>query len=96
MSLTKQDVEYIAHLARLQLASGEAEKYTEDLSNILDGATQMNEVDTTSIEPMAHPMDLPQRLREDEVTETDQRTLFQSIAPNTADGFYLVPKVIDE
>lgn len=96
MSLTEKDVEYVAHLARLELNTEETHKYTQDLTAILELVAQMNQVNTDNIEPMAHPMDLSQRLREDKITETNQRELFQSIAPKVADGFYLVPKVIEE
>ena len=56
---------------------------------------QMEQVDVTGVEPMAHPQDMVQSLREDVVTEGDQRERFQSIAPATANGLYLVPKVIE-
>jgi len=96
MALTEKEVEYIAHLARLQLDLADTPKYTEELSRILDLVAQMNQLDTEAIQPMAHPMDLKQRLREDRVTEIDQHQLFQSIAPKVEAGLYLVPKVIEE
>jgi aspartyl-tRNA(Asn)/glutamyl-tRNA(Gln) amidotransferase subunit C len=95
MSLDRSDVEKIAHLARLGIEDQEAESYAKDLSNILDLVEQMNAVDTVGVEPMAHPLHMAQRLRPDEVTETDQRDKFQSIAPSVEDGLYLVPKVIE-
>ena len=95
MSLTDEEVNKIAWLARLQITPEQVPEYAGNLSNILDLVEQMNAVDTTGIEPMAHPQDVPQRLREDVVTEPDQRELFQSIAPATEAGLYLVPKVIE-
>ena len=95
MSLQKTDVEKIAHLARLSVAEDDIPAYTETLSSILNLVEQMNAVDTSNIEPMAHPLHMSQRLRIDEVTETNQRDHFQSIAPSVEDGLYLVPKVIE-
>ena len=95
MSLQKTDVEKIANLARLSISEEDIPVYTENLSSILNLVEQMNAVDTSGVEPMAHPLHMSQRLREDEVTETDQRELFQSIAPQVENGLYLVPKVIE-
>ncbi|MGV6826462.1 MAG: Asp-tRNA(Asn)/Glu-tRNA(Gln) amidotransferase subunit GatC, partial [bacterium] len=55
----------------------------------------MNSVDTSGVTPMAHPLDMSQRLRPDEVTESDNRENFQSIAPQTENGLYLVPRVVE-
>jgi len=95
MSLGPDDVKSIAHLARLDIEEKNIERYANSLSSILDLVEQMNEVDTTSVQPMAHPMDVAQRLRADEVLEVNQREAFQKIAPRTEDGLYLVPKVIE-
>ena len=95
MTLKSGDVERIAHLARLAVDEADMPLYARNLSDILDLVTQMNAVDTTQVEPMAHPLDQPQRLRPDEVTEVDQRGKFQAIAPRVEDGLYLVPKVIE-
>jgi len=95
MSLQADDVKNIAHLARLDIEEKNIEAYANSLSSILDLVEQMNEVDTTDVQPMAHPMDVAQRLREDEVLEENQRDEFQKIAPKTEDGLYLVPKVIE-
>ncbi|MEJ1298634.1 MAG: Asp-tRNA(Asn)/Glu-tRNA(Gln) amidotransferase subunit GatC [Candidatus Sedimenticola sp. (ex Thyasira tokunagai)] len=95
MSLERSDVEKIAHLARLAVSEDELDSVASDLSNILDLVEQMSAVDTTGVEPMAHPLHMAQRLREDIVTEGDQRELFQSIAPETEEGLYLVPRVIE-
>ncbi|HEC72893.1 MAG TPA: Asp-tRNA(Asn)/Glu-tRNA(Gln) amidotransferase subunit GatC [Methylophaga aminisulfidivorans] len=95
MSLDKNDVEKIAHLARLAIQEDDIPHYARDLNNILNLVEQMSAVDTSDILPMAHPLDAHQRLRPDEVTEVDQRELFQSIAPKTEAGVYLVPQVIE-
>jgi aspartyl-tRNA(Asn)/glutamyl-tRNA(Gln) amidotransferase subunit C len=95
MSLDRSEVEKIAHLARLAVSEAEAESLSRDLSNILDFVAQMDAVDTSGVLPMAHPLGMAQRLRKDEVTETDRREAFQSVAPATEDGLYLVPKVIE-
>ncbi len=95
MSLDRQDVERIAHLARLAIDEADVPGYARNLSDILALVEQMNAVDTSAVEPLAHPMEASQRLRPDEVTETDQRELFQSIAPAVENGLYLVPKVIE-
>ncbi len=94
MSLDRSEVAKIAYLARLEVTSGELDAVAGDLSNILDLAEQMNSVDTTGVTPMAHPLHMAQRLREDAVTEDDKRGKYQSIAPSTESGLYLVPKVI--
>lgn len=96
MSLCLDDVKKIAHLARLNLTEQECKTYTEQLSTILDFIAQMDTVDTSAIEPLAHPLELSQRLRPDIVTEQNERALFQKIAPAVEAGLYLVPKVIDE
>ena len=95
MSLDKNDVEKIAHLARLKIDEKDVESYATNLSNILDLVEQMGSVDTDDVLPMAHPTDAVQRLRDDVVTETNQREHFQAIAPEVADGLYLVPKVLE-
>ncbi len=95
MSLDSEAVSKIAHLARLGVEQSEYETYARNLSDILTFIEQLNSVDTRGVEPMAHPLDASQRLRPDEVTETNQRDRFQRIAPRTAAGLYLVPKVID-
>ena len=95
MSLKTEDVRNIAHLARLHLDDTDVETYAAELSSILDLVDQMNAVDTGGVEPLANPLDATQRLRDDEVTETDQRDKFQRIAPDVADGLYRVPKVIE-
>lgn len=95
MSLTIQDVKKIAHLARLTMSEEDLARYTPQLSGILDFVEQMNKVNTQEIQPLAHPLDLSQRERPDQVTETDQRAALQAIAPQVEAGLYLVPQVID-
>jgi aspartyl-tRNA(Asn)/glutamyl-tRNA(Gln) amidotransferase subunit C len=95
MTLKNEDVRSIAQLARLQISDSAVEQLTTDLTSILALAEQMKSVDTTNVSPMAHPMDARQRLREDEVTENNQREKFQRIAPDVENGFYRVPKVIE-
>ncbi|TCV88179.1 Asp-tRNA(Asn)/Glu-tRNA(Gln) amidotransferase subunit GatC [Sulfurirhabdus autotrophica] len=95
MSLTLVDVKRIAHLARIEVDEKEAESMLAQLSGIFNLIEEMQAVNTTGVEPMSHSQDLVQRMRDDIVTETDQRELFQSIAPKVEDGLYLVPKVIE-
>ena len=89
------DVRKIAHLARLDIDERDLQTYASQLTRVLGFVQQLNEVDTTDITPMAHPLDMPQRLRPDVVTEKDQRELFQSIAPLVEGGLYLVPRVVE-
>lgn len=95
MALNLDDIKRIAHLARIEVSNSEAQETLSKLSGILGLIEQMQAVDTTGITPMSHSQDVTQRLREDVVTKTNQRELFQSIAPATQDGLYLVPKVIE-
>lgn len=95
MALDAKDVKKIAYLARLDISEAEVAASTASLSRILGLIEQMNAVDTKTIAPMAHPQDAALRLRDDRVTETDQRDKFQAIAPATEAGLYLVPKVIE-
>jgi aspartyl-tRNA(Asn)/glutamyl-tRNA(Gln) amidotransferase subunit C len=95
MSLNSADIKRIAHLARIEVSDTEAEATLSKLTGILGLIEQMQAVDTTGIVPMSHSQDVTQRLRDDIVTETNQRELFQSIAPAVKDGLYLVPKVIE-
>lgn len=95
MSLDKNDVEKIAHLARIAIVEEDVPGYAESLSNILKLVEQMNAVDTDNVVPMAHPHAAFQRLREDVVTEENQREHFQKTSLNVEKGLYLVPKVLD-
>ena len=95
MSFTITDVKKIAHLARLGILDEELTHYTDQLSHILDLVEQMNRADTAHIEPLANPLSSSQRLREDVITEPNQRDAFQAIAPQVEAGFYIVPQVIE-
>lgn len=95
MTLERNDVLKISHLARLAIDEDAIPKYVKELSNILQLVEQMNQVDTKNIQPMAHPQSATQRFRSDIVTEVNQRELFQAIAPLAKMGLYLVPKVIE-
>jgi len=95
VSLSKDQVEHIATLARLRLAADEFDDAREKLSKIVDFVDQLQAVDTDGIEPMAHPLDMVQRLRADDVTECDERNRIQENAPEVEEGYYLVPRVIE-
>ncbi len=95
MALSKRDVEHIAHLARLEVSDDEIADYVDKLSSIIDLVAQLGELDTSDVLPMAHPLDMSQRLRPDEVTETDQRDRNQRNSQAVGHGFYRVPKVIE-
>jgi aspartyl-tRNA(Asn)/glutamyl-tRNA(Gln) amidotransferase subunit C len=96
MSLTRKDVEGIAHLARLSITDAEMPVYVESLSNILSFVEQLNAAAVDNVEPMAHPLaNQVQRLRLDEVVDTEQRDKYQSNAARVEGGLYLVPKVIE-
>ena len=95
MSLTTQDVQKIARLARLAMNPTEIEAARAQLSGIFELIAEMQAVDTGGIEPMSHAQELSQRLREDVVSETNQREAFQAIAPQVEGGLYLVPQVIE-
>ncbi len=96
MSLTRQDVEKIAHLARLSITDREMPVYVTSLSSIVDVVNELSRVDTANIEPMAHPLvGQRQRLRPDVVTESDHHEKFQRNAPQVQAGLYLVPRVIE-
>jgi aspartyl-tRNA(Asn)/glutamyl-tRNA(Gln) amidotransferase subunit C len=95
MLLDKSDIEKIAWLARLAIAPDDIPEYSRDLSNILAMVKEMEHVNTAEIEPLAHPLELSARLRDDVVTEIDQRQYFQQIAQEVSNGHYLVPKVIE-
>lgn len=95
MKINKETVQSIGELAQLQFNDKDTEEYISSMSNILDMVEEMQSVDTDAIEPMAHPLDQTQRLRSDEVTESDQHASYQLIAPDTEDGLYLVPQVIE-
>ena len=95
MALDKSEVEKIAHLARLHVSDEEASEVTNRITDILALIDEMQSVDTDNVEPLAHPLDVVQRLRSDEITAENNRDKLQTLAPDTQDGLYLVPKVIE-
>ena len=95
MAINLEQVGRIARLANIEISPAEAVQTSALLNGILGLIEQLQSVDTTGIAPMAHAQDVAQRLREDCVTETDQRTSFQAVAPETEAGLYLVPRVIE-
>jgi len=96
MSLTRQEVEKIAHLARLSITAEEMPVYVASLSSIVEFVAELAKADTGSVQPMAHPLvGLRQRLRADVVTETDRHELYQANAPSVQAGLYVVPRVIE-
>ena len=95
MALTLNDVQRIAHLARIELAPDEAADVLNRMSGIFRLIEEMQAVDTDGVEPMSHAQDVMLRLRDDVVTESDQRALFQALAPQVDADLYLVPRVIE-
>lgn len=95
MALTLEQIRRIADLSRLELPEAEAEATRVKLNGIFSLIEQMQAVDTRGVEPMSHPQDVSQRLREDRVSEADRRDDYQRIAPQTEAGLYLVPKVLE-
>ena len=95
MTLSVNDVKRIADLAYIEINEGEAQATLDQLTDIFSLIETMQAVDTSTAEPMSHAQDVVQRLREDRITESDQRDLYQSIAPQVEAGFYLVPRVIE-
>jgi aspartyl-tRNA(Asn)/glutamyl-tRNA(Gln) amidotransferase subunit C len=95
MSLDRSDIEKIAHLARLAVDQDKVDSYATDLSNILTLVGQLEAADTETVNPMAHPLHMTQRLRPDLVTEQNHREEYQAVAPQVETGLYLVPKVIE-
>ncbi len=96
MSLTLNDVEKIAKLSRLSLSDAEKVQNLQQLNDIFALVEKMQSVDTTGIEPMAHPHEVALRLREDAVTETDHAAEYQAVAPEVRNRLYIVPQVIEE
>ena len=93
--LSLEQVRALGDLARIEIADAEAEQLRRELNGILALVDEMLAIDTAGVEPMAHPQDARQRLREDRVTEADERDRFQALAPRVEDGLYLVPQVIE-
>ena len=95
MSLDKEQVRQIAQLARLELKPEEHAELVDKLSKIVDFVDQLSAADTEGVMPMAHPLDVAQRLRPDVVTEVNERDRYQQNASSVTNGLYLVPKVIE-
>ena len=95
MKVTEEVVQHIAELAQLKVAASDLESLSAGMRNILELAGQMQSVNTEGVVPVSNPLDATQRLRTDEVTETDQHQLYQSMAPETEAGLYLVPRVVE-
>lgn len=95
MSFTTDQLRTVAQLARLELSESDVELYSRNLTDILDMVEQLSAADTEGVTPMAHPLDMNQRLRPDAVSEADQRDTFQALAPATEGGHYSVPRVIE-
>jgi len=95
VTISREDIEKVAVLARIRLDEEQIPALEKDLGNILSLVDQLSATDTDNVEPLSHPLDAVQRLRADEVTESNQREAFQAIAPATENGLYLVPRVIE-
>lgn len=95
LKVTRDVVEKIAELAQLQIKDSEIDNVIEKMNQVLVMVEEMQAVDTSGIEPMAHPLDATQTLRADNITEGNQRAQFQVIAPETQAGLYLVPRVVE-
>jgi aspartyl-tRNA(Asn)/glutamyl-tRNA(Gln) amidotransferase subunit C len=95
MSIGRNEVDTVAHLARIEVEDQAAEALVKDLNGILGLVDQLNAAQTEGVEPLSHPLDMVQRLRVDEVREQNQRTAFQAIAPEVEAGLYLVPRVVE-
>jgi aspartyl-tRNA(Asn)/glutamyl-tRNA(Gln) amidotransferase subunit C len=95
MKLSRHEVESIAHLARLEISADAVSAYVDNLSRIIDFVQQLDQANTEGVTPMAHPLNMTQPLRPDEVIESDQRDLYQRNAGAVGAGLYLVPRVIE-
>jgi aspartyl-tRNA(Asn)/glutamyl-tRNA(Gln) amidotransferase subunit C len=95
MALTKDDIEYIANLAKLEISEAEVAPYTDKLGRIVEFIDELSKADTDDLLPMAHPLDMGQRLRADAARGPEDRDHYQENAPATEQGLYLVPRVIE-
>jgi len=95
MTVKKSDINHICDLSKLRIDENEISIFTKQISDILNMINELEEADTNNIKPMAHPMNMSQRLRKDEAILNNDRDLFQENAIDSEDGFYKVPKVID-
>ena len=94
-TLDQQAIEHLAHLARLQLEEDAKHQIEKDLNQIVSMVNQISSVNTQNIDPMAHPFEVSQRLRKDEVSETNQRDELLKLTPQTESGLFLVPKILE-
>ena len=95
IAMDNKDLEKLARLARLRIEDSEREVLVHSLNEILHFVEYLNTADIKDVKPLAHPLDIDQRMRDDEVSEPDESARLQEIAPEPQDGFYTVPKVID-
>jgi len=95
MTIPSETIDRLCRLAQLALPADEREALVGDLGRIIDMVDTMRAVDTEGVAPLAHPLDVSQRLREDVVTESPDRDRFQQGAPSVAAGLYLVPRVVE-
>jgi aspartyl-tRNA(Asn)/glutamyl-tRNA(Gln) amidotransferase subunit C len=102
MTLASTQLDWLAHLARIELTAEEKSAALDQINNFFTLVEKIQPIDTKAITPLAHPLavtyPLAQRLRKDNVTESNQTTYrdrYQNCAPETAEGFYLVPKVVE-
>lgn len=95
MSLAADDLQRLARLARLGLATEDVARYRDELNTILSLVETLQSAATEGVEPMAHPLDMHQRLRPDGVSEPDARESLMQAAPQAQDGLFVVPRVIE-
>jgi aspartyl-tRNA(Asn)/glutamyl-tRNA(Gln) amidotransferase subunit C len=95
MSVDQTEIEKIAQLARVHVSEADIDDVTARIASILELVDRMQAADTSGVEPMAHPLNACQRLRDDEVTDGDRRSDFQALAPAVEDGLFLVPRVVE-
>lgn len=95
MALSEKKLKDIAFLARIDINETEIKKVTVEINNVLNLMANLSKIDTSAIQPMAHPLDMLQKLREDDVIEKDDSKKLQKIAPKTDNNYFLVPKVIE-
>ena len=94
-TFSSEDIKKTAHLARLNFSADEFDKIEKKLTGIIQFAQQISDLNTDDVTPLVHPLEIQQRVRPDQMTETNQRPDFQKIAPLTEAGLYLVPQVIE-
>jgi aspartyl-tRNA(Asn)/glutamyl-tRNA(Gln) amidotransferase subunit C len=95
VALSKKDIDYIAHLAHLEISADETPMYMDKLGRIVEFIDELGSAQTDGLLPMAHPLEMSQRLRADEVKATNERDRYQQNSAVTAQGLYLVPRVIE-